>query len=59
MLLLIRLKLKKKVTGETGNGTKNIEIMIPLKNLSFKVLNNFWRTLEMPLTKCEFNRDVN
>ena len=36
---------KVKLTGHTGNdGTKNVEIMVPLKYLS-----NFWRTLEMPL----------
>ena len=35
MLLLIRWKLKKKITGQTGdNGTKDIEIMVPLKYLS-------------------------
>ena len=42
---------KVKITGQTGNGgTKDIEIMIPLKYLS-----NFWRTLEMPLINCEVN----
>ena len=36
---------KEKMTGQTGdNGRKNVEIMVPLK-----YLNNFWRTLEMPL----------
>ena len=40
---------KVRMTGQTGdNGTKNVEIMVPLKSLS-----NFWRTLEMPLIKCE------
>ena len=40
---------KVKMTGLTGNnGTKNFEIMVPLKYLS-----NFWRTLEMPLINCE------
>ena len=40
-----------KITGRTGNdGTKNVEIMVPLKYLS-----NFWRTLEMPLINCEVN----
>ena len=30
---------KAKITGQTGNnGTKNVEIMVPLKHLS-----NFWR----------------
>ena len=44
-------KFKAKITGQTGNGgTKNIEIMVPLKYLS-----NFWRTLEMPLINCEVN----
>ena len=32
------------------SGTKNVEIMVPLKYLS-----NFWRTLEMPLINCEIN----
>ena len=42
---------KVKITGETGDdGTKNVEIMVPLKYLS-----NFWRTLEMPLINCEVN----
>ena len=35
-------KIKEKITGQTGsNGTKNVEIMVPLKYLS-----NFWRTLQ-------------
>ena len=33
---------------------KNVELMVPLKYLS-----NFWRTLEMPLIKCEINLDRN
>ena len=42
---------KAKVTGKTGDdGTKDVEIMVPLKYLS-----NFWRTLEMPLINCEVN----
>ena len=42
---------KAKITGQTGDdGTKNVEIMVPLKYLS-----NFWRTLEMPLINCEVN----
>ena len=45
------LNFKVKMTGQTGNdGTKNVEIMVPLKNLS-----NFWRTLEMPLINSEIN----
>ena len=42
---------KVKMTGQTGNnGTKNVEIMVPLKYLS-----NFWRILEMLLIICEIN----
>ena len=42
---------KAKITGRTENdGTKDVEIMIPLKYLS-----NFWRTLEMPLIDYEVN----
>ena len=42
---------KAKITGQTGNGgTKDVEIMVPLKYLS-----NFWGTLEMPLIDCEFD----
>ena len=42
---------KVKMTCQTGdNGTKNVEIIVPLK-----YLNNFWRTLEMPLINCEVN----
>ena len=42
---------KVKITGQTGNGgTKNVEIMVPLKYLS-----NFGRTLEMLLINCEIN----
>ena len=44
-------KFKAKITGQTGNdGTKDVEIMVPIKYLS-----NFWRTLEMPLINCEVN----
>ena len=42
---------KTKITGQTGNdGTKDVEIMVPLKYLS-----NFWRTLKMPVINCEVN----
>ena len=42
---------KSKITGQPGNdGTKDVEIIVPLKYLS-----NFWRTLEMPLIDCEVN----
>ena len=44
-------KFKQKITGETGNGgTKNVDIMVPLKYLS-----NFWRTLEISLISCEIS----
>ena len=39
------------MTSQTvDDGTKSIEIMVPLKYLS-----NFWRTLEMSLINCEIN----
>ena len=39
------------MTGQSGNnGTKHVEITVPLKYLS-----NFWRTLEMPLIIREVN----
>ena len=42
---------KTKITGQTNdNGRVNIEIMVPLK-----YLNNFWRTLEMPLINLKLN----
>ena len=42
---------KVKFTGQNDDdGTKDVEIMVPLKYLS-----NFWRTLEMPLINCEVN----
>ena len=44
-------KFKAKITFQTGNnGTKDVEIIVPLKYLC-----NFWRTLEMPLINCEVN----
>ena len=44
-------KLKQEITAETADvGRKVVEIMVPLK-----YLNNFWRTLEMPLINCELN----
>ena len=48
-------KFKQEITGQTGNGgTKNVEIMVPLKYLS-----NFWRTLEMPQINCEISLQLN
>ena len=44
-------KFKQQLTGRKGNGgTKDVEIMVPLKYLS-----NFYRTLEMPLINCEIS----
>ena len=44
-------KSKQKITVQTGNdGTKDIQIMVPLKYLI-----TFWRTLEMPLIRCEID----
>ena len=42
---------KVKITAQTGDdGTKNVEIIVPLSYLSV-----FWRTLELPLINCEVN----
>ena len=44
-------KFKVKTTGQTGvDGTKNVEIMMPLSYLSV-----FWRSLELLLINCEVN----
>ena len=51
MITIIVFKFKQQIKGHTGNsGTKDVEIMVPLKYLS-----NFWRTLEMPLINCEIS----
>ena len=45
------LKFKQKVTSKTADGgTKDVEVMVPLKYLS-----NVWKTLEMPLTNWEIH----
>ena len=45
----VSFKFKQQITGKTGNGgTKNVEIMVPLKYLS-----NFWKTLQRPLVNCQ------
>ena len=47
---VLRLNLNKK-THQTGNGgTKDIQIMVPVKYLS-----NFWTTSEMSLINCEID----
>ena len=54
---------KTKITGQTaannnnGNiaGRVDVEIMVPL----IKYLSNFWRTLEIPLIKCEVELILN
>ena len=45
-------KFKVKITGKTpaNDNEKDVEIVVPLKNLSY-----FGRTLEMPLINCEVN----
>ena len=44
-------KYKQKIADQKGNnGTKDFQIMVPLKYLS-----NCWRTFEMPLIICEIN----
>ena len=51
----ISFNLTRKITDKTSNNsTKDVEIMVPLRNLS-----NFWRTIEMPLINCEINLDLN
>ena len=43
------VKLKPRSLNKTNNaGTANLKIAFPLKHLS-----NLWRTLEIPLSKCE------
>ena len=44
------LNFKSKIIGKADDDgdIEHVEIMVPLKYLS-----NFWRTLEMPLIKCE------
>ena len=45
------VKFKQKITGEReADGTKDVEIMVPLKYWS-----NFWKTLEMLLINCKIN----
>ena len=49
--LIDLFNFKVKITGQTGDdGTKNIEIMVPLKYLS-----NFWRTRQMSLVNFKIN----
>ena len=51
----ISVTFKQKITGQTGNnGTKNVEIIVPLKYLS-----NLRRTLEMLLINCEISVMLN
>ena len=43
--------MKQKITGQTGSGgTKDVEIMVPLKYVS-----SLSRTLEMPSINCEIS----
>ena len=51
VILLIHLILKKKIKGQSGNdGTKGVEIMVPLKSLG-----KFLRTLAILFINCEIN----
>ena len=53
-IVIDSFNLKEKLTGQTGdNGTKNVEIMVPLKNMS-----DLWRTLGMVLVNCEVTLDL-
>ena len=50
-VILLCLNLNKKITGLTGDdGTKAVQIMVPMKCLSYIL-----RTLEMLLINCEIN----
>ena len=50
-ITVLCLNSNKKITGVTDDGgTKNVEMMVPLKYLS-----NVWRTLEIALVNCENN----
>ena len=50
ILIVLHLNLKK-ITGQTeNNGSKEVQIMAPLKYLS-----NFCKIREMPLINCEIN----
>ena len=47
----VSFKFKQKITDLTrDDGIKAVQVMVALK-----YLNNFWRTLEMPLINCEIN----
>ena len=49
LIIVNCLKFKQKITGAAvNNGTKNVEVMGPLK---YQI--NFWRTLKIPSTNCE------
>ena len=49
------VNIKQKLRGQTGqNGTKNVEIMVPLKYLF-----HFWSTLKIPLINCGIDLDLN
>ena len=51
LIISASFKFKIKIAGRTGNdGTKNVNIMIPLKYLS-----NFWKTLKMLLINGKIN----
>ena len=54
-ILVFCLNMKKKIIYQTGGfGPKGVEILVPLK-----YLNNFWRTLEIPLVSCEIKSHSN
>ena len=50
MFLMILIVLHLNIDKIGNNGTKNNQIMVPLKYLS-----TLLRTLEMPLSNCEIN----
>ena len=52
-LLLIFLVIVLRFFSTGDDGTKTVQIMVPLKYLS-----NFWRTFEMPLINCAINHNL-
>ena len=51
----VLFKYEEKIIYQTGGfGPKGVEILVPLK-----YLNNFWRTLEIPLISCEIKSHSN
>ena len=52
VIILLNCQIWTYLTG--GDGTKDVEIIIPSKYIS-----NFWRNLEIPLNNCKINLILN